>query len=729
MAAEEFCGAPGVIDRKRVVRRHNPVIMQPHPVNTLSVGNGDLAVTVDISGLQTFPDFHELQPDPLRVADDGSRGLPEQRERPFSPDDFQIPLRTQSSWGWYATRTGRDLSLEEAITEHQTPRGPVPYLDRMGLQRAADPIPEELSAAAWFAYNPRRMHLGRLTLDARAPGPAVGHPEELKDARAELDLWSGTVEARYRLNGVPVEVTTSADPTAYRFATRIRSELLRQGLAVSWVFDSQRDDLAPFELPVVEGVTWDEFSPGTWVARRVVESTTYTVQVDTTGVLSLHEGGTRVTAATEQDELEVVVTLRPEPGHGTDQPPCTFAAVSTAAAAWWEDYWLSGAAVSFSGSTDVRAGELERRVVLSQYLLAVNSAGATPPAETGLTYNTWCGKFHLEMHWWHAAHFPLWGRGALLERSLDWYHRVLPAARETARRQGYKGARWPKQTDPSARESPSHIGVFLVWQQPHLIHLLELLYSEGRQDGFLEQHYPLVEATADFMVDFVEERDGGFILPPPLIPAQESYLVDRETNASPTFELAYWCWALQTANVWRQRLNLPPREDWNLVGRHMQRPRLMPDGTYAALATQPYLLRKDHPSILMALGWLPDTDIIDAQVMEATLESVWQTWDLQTSWGWDYPVMSMTASRLGDIERALAALLLTSPKNQFLTNGHNPQIPGFLTLYLPANGGLLAAVAHIAAAIEQGAVLPPGWSMRAEGFSTLPRFSGATTFV
>jgi len=166
------------------------------------------------------------------------------------------------------------------------------------------------------------------------------------------------------------------------------------------------------------------------------------------------------------------------------------------------------------------------------------------------------------------------------------------------------------------------------------------------------------------------------------------------------------------------------REDWDLIARRMHQPRLMPDGTYAALATPPYLLRKDHPSMLMALGWLPDTDIIDPGAMRATLDSVWLNWDLQSTWGWDYPVMSMSAARLGDMERAIQALLLPSPKNQFLVNGHNPQIPGFLTLYLPANGGLLAAVAHLALAVERGAALPTGWRLAVEGFNTLPRFSG-----
>ncbi|MDT0317846.1 hypothetical protein [Streptomyces millisiae] len=712
------------VDRRRLVRRHNPVLSAPHPVDTLTVGNGDLAMTVDVSGLQTFPNFHELRPDPRRVVSDGRGGLPEQRRRPFDRDDFQIPLRTQSSWGWYRTRGRREYALEEAVTEYPTARGPVPYLDRMGLLRAADPIPEELEPGAWFTYNPRRAHLGRLALDALPGGPALGHPERLERPRAELDLWSGVVRSGYRIDGEPVEVTTVADPVAHRFAVRVVSPLLARGLAVSWVFDPQPDDLAWFELPLDERVRWHDLGPGRGRAHRVVESSAYVVDVVSTGVLSARDGGARVTASTDAGALELVVTLAPsapEPAGG--EGTAAFPAVLRASEEWWRHYWTTGAVVSFEGSVDEAAAELERRVVLSQYLTAVNCAGATPPAETGLTYNTWTGKFHLEMHWWHAAHFPMWGRGHLLERSLAWYHGALGAARETARRQGYRGARWPKQTDPSARESPSLIGVFLIWQQPHLIHLLELLRREGRPDAFLAEHYPLVEATADFMADFAEERDGEFVLPPPLIPAQESYLVDRATNADPTFELAYWTWALRIANQWRKRLGLPVRAEWERVAGNMRRPALMPDGTYAALATPPLLIRKDHPSMLMALGWLPDTEVIDADVMAATLDEVWRGWDLQSSWGWDYPVMAMTAARLGDLGRALDALLLPSPKNVFLPNGHNPQMPGFLTLYLPANGGLLAAVAHLADAVAAGARLPSGWRMTAEGFSAFPRGS------
>ena len=85
----------------------------------------------------------------------------------------------------------------------------------------------------------------------------------------------------------------------------------------------------------------------------------------------------------------------------------------------WRHYWTTGGVIDLSGNTDPRAAELERRIVLSQYVMAVHDAGAYPPQETGLGVNSWFGKFHMEMYWWHAAHWALWGHPEILERSLD----------------------------------------------------------------------------------------------------------------------------------------------------------------------------------------------------------------------------------------------------------------------------------------------------------------------
>ena len=73
-------------------------------------------------------------------------------------------------------------------------------------------------------------------------------------------------------------------------------------------------------------------------------------------------------------------------------------------------------------------------------------------------------------------------------------------------------------------------------------------------------------------------------------------------------------------------------------------------------------------------------------------------------------MLAMTAARVGEPEKAVDALFLESPKNRYLANGHNYQ-SARLPLYLPGNGGLLSAVAMMAAGWD-------GWSRPAG-----PRFS------
>ena len=170
--------------------------------------------------------------------------------------------------------------------------------------------------------------------------------------------------------------------------------------------------------------------------------------------------------------------------------------------------------VDFSSCTDPRAQELERRVVLSQYLTAVNCASSCPPQETGLTYNSWHGRPHLEMTWWHAVHFSLWNRPEILEQMLEWYNRVaFDKSKELAERQGFGGVRWLKMTDPDGGEAPSNVGSFLIWQQPHYIYMAEELYRAKPTKQTLDKYSGQVEATAEFMADYAEscatkDREG-----------------------------------------------------------------------------------------------------------------------------------------------------------------------------------------------------------------------------
>jgi hypothetical protein len=393
-------------------------------------------------------------------------------------------------------------------------------------------------------------------------------------------------------------------------------------------------------------------------------------------------------------------------------------------------FWKSGGAIDFAGSTDPRAAELERRTVLSQYLTAIQFAGDFPPQESGLTVSTWYGKHHTEMIWWHTAQFALWGRDDLLKRNLAWFVRTLPVARAIAESRGLHGARWPKMVGPEGRESPGG-NPLIAWNQPHPIHLAELIYRNEPGPETLVQYKALVLETAECMASMLhwDEAKQRFNLGPPLWIAQEIY--DQQTSMNPTFELSYWSRGLQIAQQWLERLGLGRNAEWDRMITHLA-PLPQKDGKYVAMETQPDTWenkdsRHDHPSFLMALGMLPG-DGVDRAVMRRTLDAVLLSWDWAAKiWGWDYPMIAMTAARLGDPGKAVDILLFKNgPNNAYTADGHCPQ-RGDLPVYLPANGALLSAVAMMAAGWDGSPTQDaPGfpkdgsWVVRSEGLHPLP---------
>jgi hypothetical protein len=90
----------------------------------------------------------------------------------------------------------------------------------------------------------------------------------------------------------------------------------------------------------------------------------------------------------------------------------------------------------------------------------------------------------------------------------------------------------------------------------------------------------------------------------------------------------------------------------------------------------------------------------------------------------DYPAMAMTAARLGEPQKAVDALMMKTPKNRYLPNGHNFQDSSFLPLYLPGNGGLLYAVAMMAAGWDGCPnILAPRFPQDGDGRSDVREFS------
>jgi hypothetical protein len=669
--------AVAAIDRHALVTRHNVVITKLDPENPLQVGNGEFAFTADATGLQTFPELFTNT----------------------------IPLGTLSQWGWHTAPNPHGWSMDRyAFREFDVFGRNVPYAD---VPKPATP------ESNWLRANPHRLHLGRIGL--RLDGaPLVTNA--MTDIVQTLNLWDGILVSRFKYNGRPVEVQTVCHPSRDLLAVRVVSTGA-VGIELAFPYGTGETKTADWNHPDAH----ESKLTGNTIGR-ILDNDSYFVMTNAK-LTELAKHTFAVTATNGM--LEFVAAFSPKPD-GRALP--SFEQAKKASREHWNKFWKTGGAIDLSGSQDPRWHELERRIVLSQYLTAIQCAGSLPPQETGLAYNSWYGKFHLEMHWWHAAHFALWDRRPLLERSLGYYRRILPRAQATARRQGYAGARWPKMTDPAGAESPSPVGPFLIWQQPHPIFYAELCYRQ-RGRAALKPFQEIVFETAEFMASYAAWDEAGqrYVLGPVLQGAQEIF--PKECTLNPTFELAYWRWGLETAQRWRERLDLPREKKWDDVLAKLATPPVE-DGKYLFAETAPETYSKkkwvdDHPSVTGAYGMLPGPGI-DRERMRRTLHWIWDNWNWPDTWGWDYPMLAMCAARLGEPERAVEALLLDTPKNHYRLNGHNHQRPG-LTVYLPGNGGLLYATAMMAAGWDGGPAAPaPGfptngqWVVRYEGLKRAP---------
>jgi hypothetical protein len=102
----------------------------------------------------------------------------------------------------------------------------------------------------------------------------------------------------------------------------------------------------------------------------------------------------------------------------------------------------------------------------------------------------------------------------------------------------------------------------------------------------------------------------------------------------------------------------------------------------------------DHPIVAGISGVLPMIKMVDPVILGNSLDTIMKKWNWKTTWGWDFPMLAMSAASIGRADQAMDFLLMDAPKNRYLLNGHNYQ-DARLSIYLPGNGGLLTAVAKM----------------------------------
>jgi len=674
------------IDRKSLVNRHNIINTIPDNMAPLSVGNGKFCYTADITGMQTFPEFYQAG----------------------------IPLATMAEWGWHSFPNTKGYEHSATYEYVETYGRKVPY-----------PLNQRAAGGEFLRADPHQATLAIAGLKFIKPDGQVTSINEIKSIHQELNLWEGVLTSRFEFEGRPVEVATICHPDSDQLSFKIISPLFSdEKLAVQIYFPYASGkwgkDPADYNHAELHSSTIISNEGSSLLFLHQMDEKRYFCKVDASSGVNVTEAGKHYYLLTpEVDIEELSLSLNFSENKHKDGLP-GYESTLTANLKSWEEFWESGAAVDLSESTDPRWKELERRIVLSQYLTAIQSRQKYPPQETGLTCNSWYGKFHLEMHWWHSVHFALWDRLENLENTLAWYYDISEQAERFTKEQGYKGVRWPKMTGPDGIDSPSATGPLLIWQQPHPIYYSELVYGQRPTKQTLDKYNRLIQQTARFMTDFAvwSEEPKCYVLGPPLKSARELDAMYHR-NLNPTYELAYWTWGLKKANDWRERLGQKRNPQWDKIANNMA-PWPIDNGVYVELEN---VLVKDqgHPCQLAAYGLLPECDYLDKAVMKKTLDHVMNNWDWASTWGWDYPMIAMTAARLNEPEIALDALLKEVQKNTYLPNGHNYQHDR-LPVYLPGNGGLLTAIAMMCAGWDgcpegnaPGFPLDGSWMVKWEG--------------
>ena len=674
------------IDREAVVKRHRVCTTGTLLKSPAQVGNGKFAFGMDITGLQTF-----------------------------------VPFNTLSDWSWHSFPLPEGMKAEDYR--------PV-VVETHGKKIAYElRNPDQPELSEWLTKNPHRYNLGRIGFRLLREDGTEAQEIDLGNARQEIDLWTGVVYSRFELNRKEVKVRTVCHPDKDMIGVSIESELLNDG-NMSIYLDFPYPDGRYFKhyigrYDTISGhtSTFEKLAPNSVRITRTMDDTHYYATLDWTGPATFsresEKAHTFLLQPRHTSTFSFTCCFSPEPVADVTEP---VASIERKSAASWEKYWRSGAAVDLSGSKDPRWLELERRIVLSQYLMRANESGLFPPQESGLVNNGWFGRFHFEMSWWHGVHYGLWNRMECFDNYLNVYKDFMPKALERAKSEGRSGARWPKCTGNFNREWPGSAHAYLIWHEPHPIYFAEMQYRQKPAPETLEKWKDVVLNTADYMADylFYDKKTKQYVLGPPVVVVSEN--TDPLQTINPIFELGYFRYGLRTALEWADRLGLSEKrtKKWKEVLSKMA-PLPVADGVYTTYEGIPDMWTKytyEHPALTGVYGMLPG-DGVDQPTFKRTLEKVSKEWQFNRIWGWDFPMLAMAAARTG--QPALAIDMLMHPSAGFQFDEHGLATGGPFP-YFPSNGALLTAVAMMCGGWDGSEGEAPGfpkdgsWTVRYEGF-------------
>lgn len=250
------------------------------------------------------------------------------------------------------------------------------------------PNPAENDISNWLIQNPQRLSMANIGLYFGGDNVTEG---SLLDKSQDLDLWEGTITSSFQYNGSNVSVQVWCHPSEPVLGIEIKSKLLTSG-GLGVFFDFPYSDVNKFDAPYV-GV-WDTMatSNNTVSVQSTSSTASFKHTIDDNTVHLDAQWNTKkgsisgplagmnkfVLSSSGSDTLQLVVSFPADDKTSKKNLP-SYSSVATLSKAWWYDYWTSGAFIDLSATDNANATELQRRIVLSQYLVAVNEASDNPP--------------------------------------------------------------------------------------------------------------------------------------------------------------------------------------------------------------------------------------------------------------------------------------------------------------------------------------------------------------
>lgn len=274
------------------------------------------------------------------------------------------------------------------------------------------PDPNLPEVSQWLIANPNRVNLGRIGLKYKG---TVLSATQIEEPKQILDVWKGTVTSTFQVGGEVVRVITQGDFDSDAVAFDIESKLVKSGaLEVVLDFPFPPIHTTKYKYEVFVG-SYDfplnhtteqvkDSLPGTAHIYHEMQETKYFVNLRWPATSPLELSKNDPADSTERTRHQynlaphrlarklssrISFTAHFSPSKRTADLP---AAIRARNVIGWQKYWKEGGFVDLTKSLDPKADELQRRIILSQYHVRVNSAAkGQSPQESGLMNNGWYG--------------------------------------------------------------------------------------------------------------------------------------------------------------------------------------------------------------------------------------------------------------------------------------------------------------------------------------------------